>query len=226
MKLTLKATLIAATIAFSANYATASGIPTVDAAGIATTIAENLKTIEQLKSQLDAINQQIDQAKQFAKDTKNRFEGNWKLGDLVNNDDFLNSLPLDAKDILVDGMNLDGLRNKYGLKTDNAGLQKEFDNLMTYRERVEKIYNNTKKRIRDLKDLKRLNDAATTPTAKQDVANKLALVQLEFSQEQAALRQSEELFKSQKNLDKEKSNQEWEQKLEKGKQEFYNQFSK
>lgn len=226
MKRTLKATLIAATIAFSANYATASGIPTVDAAGIATTIAENLKTIEQLKSQLDAINQQIDQAKQFAKDTKNRFEGNWKLGDLVNNDDFLNSLPLDAKDILVDGMNLDGLRNKYGLKTDNSGLQKEFDNLMTYRERVEKIYNNTKKRIRDLKDLKRLNDAATTPTAKQDVANKLALVQLEFSQEQAALRQSEELFKSQKNLDKEKSNQEWEQKLEKGKQEFYNQFSK
>lgn len=52
----------------------ASGIPTVDAAGIATTIAENLKTIEQLKSQLDAINQQIDQAKQFANDTKNRFE--------------------------------------------------------------------------------------------------------------------------------------------------------
>ena len=101
MKLTLKATLIAATIAFSANYATASGIPTVDAAGIATTISENLKTLEQLKSQLDAINQQIDQAKQFAKDTKNRFEGNWKLGDLVNNDDFLNSLPSSAKDILV-----------------------------------------------------------------------------------------------------------------------------
>ena len=226
MKLTLKATLIAATIAFSANYATASGIPTVDAAGIATTISENLKTLEQLKSQLDAINQQIDQAKQFAKDTKNRFEGNWKLGDLVNNDDFLNSLPSSAKDILVDGMSLDGLRNKYGLKSDNAGLQKQFDNLMAYGERVEKNYKNTLKRIEKLNQIKTLHDTATTPTQKQDVANKLALMQLEFNQEQAALRQAEEQFKAQENLDREKSNQEWERKLAKGKEEFYGKFSK
>lgn len=226
MKLTLKATLIAAAIAFSANYATASGIPTVDAAGIATTISENLKTLEQLKSQLDAINQQIDQAKQFAKDTKNRFEGNWKLGDLVNNDDFLNSLPSSAKDILVDGMSLDGLRNKYGLKSDNAGLQKQFDNLMAYGERVEKNYKNTLKRIEKLNQIKTLNDTATTPTQKQDVANKLALMQLEFNQEQAALRQAEEQFKAQENLDREKSNQEWERKLAKGKEEFYGKFSK
>lgn len=226
MKFTLKATLIAATIAFSANYVTASGIPTVDAAGIATTIAENLKTLEQLKSQLDAINQQIDQAKQFAKDTKNRFEGNWKLGDLVNNDDFLRSLPSNAKDILVDGMSLDGLRNKYGLKSDNAGLQKQFDNLMAYGERVRKNYKNTLKRIEKLNQIKTLNDAATTPTQKQDVANKLALMQLEFNQEQAALRQAEEQFKAQEKLDREKSNQEWERKLAKGKEEFYGKFSK
>ena len=226
MKLTLKATLIAATIAFSPNYATASGIPTVDAAGIATTISENLKTLEQLKSQLDAINQQIDQAKQFAKDTKNRFEGNWKLGDLVNNDDFLNSLPSSAKDILVDGMSLDGLRNKYGLKSDNAGLQKQFDNLMAYGERVEKNYKNTLKRIEKLNQIKTLNDTATTPTQKQDVANKLALMQLEFNQEQAALRQAEEQFKAQENLDREKCNQEWERKLAKGKEEFYGKFTK
>lgn len=226
MKFTLKTTLIAATIAFSSHYAMASGIPTVDAAGIATTIAENLKTIEQLKSQLDAINQQIDQAKQFANDTKNRFEGNWKLGDLVNNDDFLNSLPSDAKDILVNGMSLDGLRNKYGLKSDNAGLQEQFDNLMAYRERLEKNYKNTLKRIDKLNQIKTLNDAATNPTQKQDVANKLALMQLEFNQEQAALRQAEEQFKAQEKVEREVSNQEWERKLEKGKQEFYSKFSK
>lgn len=226
MKRTLKATLIAATIAFSANYGAASGIPTVDAAGIATTISENLKTLEQLKLELDAINQQIAQAKQFAKDTKNRFEGNWKLGDLVNNDDFLNSLPSSAKDILVDGMSLDGLRNKYGLKSDNAGVQKQFDNLMAYGERIKKNYKNTLKRIEKLNQIKTLNDTATTPTQKQDVANKLALMQLEFNQEQVALRQAEEQFKAQENLDREKSNQEWERKLAKGKEEFYRKFSK
>lgn len=38
----------------STEFSLASGIPTVDAAGIATTIAENLKTLEQLKEQLAA----------------------------------------------------------------------------------------------------------------------------------------------------------------------------
>ena len=123
-------------------------------------------------------------------------------------------------------MSLDGLRNKYGLKSDNAGLQKQFDNLMAYGERVEKNYKNTLKRIEKLTQIKTLNDTATTPTQKQDVANKLALMQLEFNQEQAALRQAEEQFKAQENLDREKSNQEWERKLAKGKEEFYGKFSK
>ena len=123
-------------------------------------------------------------------------------------------------------MSLDRLRNKYGLKSDNAGLQEQFDNLMAYRERLEKNYKNTLKRINKLNQIKTLNDAATTPTQKQDVANKLALMQLEFNQEQTALRQAEEQFKAQENLDREKSNQEWERKLAKGKEEFYGKFSK
>lgn len=61
MKKLFKPTLIALSLAFTApNIALAGGIPTVDAAGIKTTIAENLKTLEQLKTQLDAINQQIE----------------------------------------------------------------------------------------------------------------------------------------------------------------------
>lgn len=97
---------------------------------------------------------------------------------------------------------------------------------MAYGERVEKNYKNTLKRIEKLNQIKTLNDTATTPTQKQDVANKLALMQLEFNQEQAALRQAEEQFKAQENLDREKSNQEWERKLAKGKEEFYGKFSK
>lgn len=51
-------------------------------------------------------------------------------------------------------------------------------------------------------------------------------MQLEFNQEQAALRQAEEQFKAQEKVEREVSNQEWERKLEKGKQEFYSKFSK
>ncbi|MCQ9124683.1 type IV secretion system protein [Rodentibacter caecimuris] len=226
MKKTLKATLIAATVAISANYATASGIPTVDAAGIATTIAENLKTIAQLKEQLDALRSQIEQAKQFAKDTKNRLEGNWKLSDIINNDQFLNALPADARDILTDGMSILGLRKKYDLTTENVGLQKEFDRLIAYAERTEKNYNNTVKRLRNLKQIKVLNDAATTPAQKQDVANKLALLQLEFNQEQTALKQTEDQLKAQEKLEKDQQKQAWDKAISEGKKRFLSKYDK
>lgn len=224
MKKLFKPTLIALSLAFTApNIALAGGIPTVDTAGIATTISENLKTLEQLKSQLDAINQQIDQAKQFANDTKNRFEGNWNLGDLISNDDFLRSLPKEAKDVLIgnsNSFNLDNLRRKYGLSSDNAQTQKSYDALMKYAERTKTVYDNTLKRIKNLDQIKKLANAADTPAKKADVANKLALEQLNFTQEQQALKQMEEAIKSQEVIQANKVKMDFSAEFEKARAEF------
>ncbi|HHF6493429.1 TPA: type IV secretion system protein [Haemophilus influenzae] len=224
MKKLFKPTLIALSLAFTApNIALAGGIPTVDAAGIATTISENLKTLEQLKSQLDAINQQIDQARQFANDTKNRFEGNWNLGDLISNDDFLRTLPKEAKDILIgnsNSFNLDNLRRKYGLSSDNAQTQKSYDALMKYAERTKTVYDNTLKRIKNLDQIKKLANAADTPAKKADVANKLALEQLNFTQEQQALKQFEEAVNIQKKLEMDKVKIEAARSLKKAREDY------
>lgn len=224
MKKLFKPTLIALSLAFTApNITLASGIPTVDAAGIATTIAENLKTLEQLKSQLDAINQQIEQARQFANDTKNRFEGNWNLGDLISNDDFLRSLPKEAKDVLIgnsNSFNLDNLRRKYGLSSDNAQTQKSYDALMKYAERTKTVYDNTLKRIKNLDQIKKLANAADTPAKKADVANKLALEQLNFTQEQQALKQMEDAIKSQEVIQANKVKMDFSAEFEKARAEF------
>ena len=224
MKKLFKPTLIALSLAFTApNIALAGGIPTVDAAGIATTISENLKTLEQLKSQLDAINQQIDLARQFANDTKNRFEGNWNLGDLISNDDFLRSLPKEAKDVLIgnsNSFNLDNLRRKYGLSSDNAQTQKSYDALMKYAERTKTVYDNTLKRIKNLDQIKKLANAADTPAKKADVANKLALEQLNFTQEQQALKQMEDAIKSQEVIQANKVKMDFSAEFEKARAEF------
>lgn len=206
MKKLFKPTLIALSLAFTApNIALASGIPTVDAVGIATTIAENLKTLEQLKSQLDAINQQIDQARQFANDTKNRFEGNWNLGNVINNDDFLKSLPKDIADSMIGAAtkSIDSLRKEYGLSTDNPMIQKQFDELLKYADRLNTSYKNTLKRIENLKDLRTLLNAADTPAKKADVANKLALEQLSFNQEQQLLNRLQEGVRAKQEIDNE-----------------------
>ena len=200
MKLTFKAVTLA-TILFS-NSVLAGGIPTVDAVNVATIIQENSKTLVELEKQLKTLKDQIEEAKNFERETKRRFEGNWQLGDIVSNDAFLNSLPKDARDILTDGMSLAGLRDKYGLKSTNEGLQKNFDQLMAFSARTEKNYKNTLQRLEKLKEIKKLVDNAITPTQKADVANKLALLQLEFAHEQMALAQAEVQFKTQHTIDK------------------------
>lgn len=222
MKALLKPTLLALSLAITTpNLALASGIPTVDAAGIATTIAENLKTLEQLKEQLNAAKEQIQQAKDFAKNEIRRFEGNWNLGDLISNDDFLRTLPKEAKDILIGNantFNLDNLRNKYGLSSDNPLTQKSYDALMKYTERMNNVYENTLKRIKNLEKLKVLANTATTPAQKQDVANKLALEQLSFNQEQQALKQMEEAIKTQESLARDKAKLDFSQQLKREKE--------
>lgn len=226
MKKLVKTTLIATVLATSANMVLASGIPTVDQAGIATTISENMKTLEKLKEQIETLNTQIEQAKQFAEDTKNRLEGNWKLSDLINNDQFLNALPKNAKDILTNGIDLAGLRDKYGLKTKDLDLQREFDYLMAYADRAERNYKNTVKRIRNLNQIKVLNDSAITPAQKADVANKLALLQLEFNQEQTALKQAEDQFKAQQEMEKKARREKFAQEIKEGAERFHSKFSK
>ncbi len=204
MKNLLKPTLIALSVALTVpNLANASGIPTVDGGMIKTTITENLKNLQQLKMQYDTLMQQVEEAKRFADDTKRRLEGNWKLGDLVANDDFLNSLPKEAKDVLLNNgsFNLDSLRKTYGLTTDNAELQKGFDNLIRYAERTKQAYENGQKRIKNLEKLKRLADAASTPAQKQDVSNQFAYEQLRFDQEQQALKQLEASIDAQKQIE-------------------------
>lgn len=205
MKKLFKPTLIALSLAFTAPNIALAGIPTVDPAAIATTIAENLKTLEQLKSQLDAINQQIEQARQFANDTKNRFEGNWNLGNVINNDDFLKSLPKDIADSMIGAAtkSIDSLRKEYGLSTDNPMIQKQFDELLKYADRLNTSYKNTLKRIENLKDLRTLLNAADTPAKKADVANKLALEQLSFNQEQQLLNRLQEGVRAKQEIDNE-----------------------
>ncbi|WP_249962154.1 type IV secretion system protein [Histophilus somni] len=222
MKKIIKPTLIALSLAFTLpNAALASGIPTVDAAGIAVTIAENLKTLAQLKEQYDALQTQINEAKKFAQDTKNRLEGNWNLGEIIANDDFLRSLPQLAADSLLNSVqNISSLRSQYGLTSENQEVQATFDSLIRYAERTKTAYENTQKRIKNLTRLKTLADAAKTPAQKADIANQFAYEKLKFDQEQAAIKQLNESVKIQNELKGQKNRLDFQNALDKELEEY------
>ena len=221
MKLTFRSVTLTTILLFS-NSVLAGGIPTVDAVNVATIIKENSKTLLELEKQLETLKEQIEEAKNFERETKRRFEGNWELGNIISNDAFLNSLPKDARDILTDGMSLAGLRDKYGLKSTNEGLQKNFDQLMAFSARTEKNYKNTLQRLEKLNEIKVLVDNAITPAQKADVANKLALLQLEFAHEQMALAQAEIQFKTQHNIDINADNEKFTEAIRQGEISYKN----
>lgn len=214
--------LLASLIAAVSQPLQAGGIPTVDPAAISAQIQSKVETLAQLAKELDALNQQIEQAKQYAQEQAKRFEGNWNLGSIANNDDFLNSLPSEAKDTLLQkgSESLDSLRQKYGLKTDNAEHQKDYDALLSRKSRVETAYKNTQNRIKKLNEIRKLADRAKTPAEKQDVANKLALEQLYMQQEQVALQQLEQQAKFERETEAEKSKADFFKKLDEAKKSF------
>ena len=93
---------------------------------------------------------------------------------------------------------------------------------MKYAERMNDVYQNTLKRIKNLEKIKDLANAATTPAQKQDVANKLALEQLSFNQEQEALKQMEVAIKTQEKLARDKAKLEFSEQMKK-EREIYKQ---
>ena len=204
------------------------GIPTTDVAAVTTMIQENMKTLEELRKQLDAVNRQIEQAKQFAQDEIRRFEGNLSLNKLISNDDFLSSLPKEAVDILLGGSSpnaMNDLRNQYGLATDDPIKQKEYDALIKKAERTKASYKSTQKHIKNLGEIKKEADNAKTPSQKADVANKIAYEQLLITQEQLALRQLEESAKAEEELAVMKEKKEYMRQLEAGREQFFKRLN-
>ncbi|MDG2957046.1 type IV secretion system protein [Bisgaard Taxon 10/6] len=202
MKHIIKPTFIAMAIVLSANQSFAGGIPTVDGATLAAVMSGDLQQLAQLKQQLEAAQTQIQQYqtqiqqyRDFANDTKRRFEGNMNIADLLRGDSFLNSIPDLTNDVIsLTGESLSQLRESYSLVSDNPEVQKQFDKLISYTDYSKKYLKKIESRIKNLDNLKALADAAQTPAQKQDVANKLAIEKLRYDQEQLAMSEAEKKF--------------------------------
>lgn len=152
--------------------AMSSGIPVVDVAGIAKTVEEGLRRAQEAKSMLDQAVREYEQAKQLGDAAKQRFEG---YSDFSNLFDTAASYMKDNLSDLSKNDNMSGLRQKYGLVSDDPSVQSRYDGMLN----KISLYDNFNKQLtQNAKQLDKLQgrfSSATTPQQKQDIANQIQL---------------------------------------------------
>jgi type IV secretion system protein VirB5 len=153
-------------------HAFSAGILVFDTVAIAKTIEEGLNRAQEAKAAFDQATKDYEQAKSIGEDAKRRFEGYSDYSDLF---DTAASYMKDDLSALAEAEDIGGLRDKYGLVSDDEGVQQRYDG------ELQKIalYDNFNKQLtkgaQQLDTLQGRFESATTPQQKQDIANQIEL---------------------------------------------------
>jgi type IV secretion system protein VirB5 len=170
--LTLSAVLLGTTVPVFAI-----GVPTLDAA---TGLILESNAVAQAKQALEALNAAKDgirQAEQQYNNYKSIVTGNDRLGGFLNNPALNKVLPLgEWSDVYSTVQDIASLRRRYGLTSDNASVQRRFDEMLAATDALERTYNASTERVNNAEQLRAKLDQVQTPQQKEDL-------QLRYQQE-------------------------------------------
>jgi len=169
--------LSAVLVAMSLPAFAVTGIPTADLATLLELRANAMAQVTQAADALKQAKDGIDQARQQYDDYKGIITGNDKLGDFLNNPALNKVMPMgDWSAVYSAVTDIATLRDRYGLKSDNASVQQRFDQMLAAADSLERTYDSSTERVKNAELLRAQLNQAQTPQAKQDL-------QLRYQQE-------------------------------------------
>lgn len=216
----------ALTVALSLGGAVApahAGIPTVDAAGIAASIAHAVQQAAEAAAQLAAFQQEIEQAQAQFEETKQLISGNSGYGGQYWSEELVSYIPTDAttgswEEIYsqMDSSVLNSYREKYGLISDQPTQQEVFDKQLTNLRTLEAAHKANNLRLENIQNLQALADAAETPQEKDDIRARLAAEQAAIANEANRLSTVKDLMARQDNMLAQRQNAEFQDFMSNG----------
>lgn len=175
-KLLLSAVITSALTVSLVNDTHASGIPVVDVASIIQTVTEGLREAQEFATQIQEARSRLNELKAQGEHYKDMVEGHYNFEDLINDPNVNQFMDLNEwKDIYNDTSNLANLRDEFGMHSDNPAIQKRMDRKLQQLNAQQQYYEATINRNNQLQSLLDQFTAATTPAAKEDIANAIAL---------------------------------------------------
>jgi type IV secretion system protein VirB5 len=201
--LTLSALLLGAAVPTFAV-----GVPTLDAA---TGLILESNAMAQAKQALDALSAAKDgirQAEQQYNNYKSIVTGNDQLGGFLNNPALNKVLPLgEWSDVYSTVQDIASLRRRYGLTSDNASVQQQFDRMLAATDALERTYNASTERVKNAEQLRARLDQVQTPQQKEDLQLRYQQELLEQKNQEMRIANMQMLQQQQEKIENEKRGQ-------------------
>ncbi|OAT35733.1 VirB5 family type IV secretion complex minor pilin [Hafnia paralvei ATCC 29927] len=188
--------------------ANATGIPVFDAGSIMQMVQNATETAQQAADQLNQLKDQYNQAVAAAEAEKARFEGNWSLGDILNDPTLTSYLPDNWTDIYSSG-DVSGLRDQYQLKSSNPEVQEQYDSLLSNLNTMQEAYDSTVQRTKNIEQLASYMNSAQTPQQKSDYANRILFEQTQIQNEQAKVNAVKTMMEQREHIQNKARAQSW-----------------
>ncbi|NJP03482.1 P-type DNA transfer protein VirB5 [Pseudomonas sp. hsmgli-8] len=177
MKKHAMAYALSAVMLAGALPAMAAGVPTLDAVTAAILESNALAQAKQALAALNTAKDAIRTAEQQYSHYKSIVTGNDRLGGFLNDPALNKVLPLGGwSDVYSTVQDIAGLRQRYGLVSDNPSVQARFDQMLAAADALERNYNASTQRISNAEQLRARLDQVETPQQKEDL-------QLRYQQE-------------------------------------------
>jgi type IV secretion system protein VirB5 len=168
----------------------------------------------QAKQALDALSAAKDgirQAEQQYNNYKSIVTGNDQLGGFLNNPALNKVLPLgEWSDVYSTVQDISSLRRRYGLTSDNASVQQQFDRMLAATDALERTYNASTERVKNAEQLRARLDQVQTPQQKEDLQLRYQQELLEQQNQQMRLANMQALQAQKEKMDDAKRAQNFE----------------
>ena len=157
---------------------TASGIPVVDIAGLTQMITDGLARAQEFKQNMEEARNRLSEMQSTADHYKKMVDGHFNFEDVLN-DPYANDFMAldDWKQIYNDSTGLVELRQEFGMYSDDPVVQRQYDNKLRQYNAQTKFYKASVERNKKMQSLLGQFSTATTPAAKEDIANAIRFEQ-------------------------------------------------
>ncbi len=180
----------------------ASGIPVVDIAGLTQMITDGLARAKEFKQNMDEARNRLNEMKSSADHYKKMVDGHFNFEDVLN-DPYANQFMAldDWKQIYNDSAGLAELRQEFGMYSDDPVVQRQYDNKLRQYNAQTKFYKASVERNKKMQSLLGQFSTATTPAAKEDIANAIRFEQTQVQNDAQMMATMNTLMEEQRILE-------------------------
>ncbi|MDV6252894.1 type IV secretion system protein [Vibrio sp. EA2] len=199
----LKRTSLALCIALTLNASTqASGIPVVDVAGITQMVVDSAQRAQEFTQSINEARNRLNQLKNQADHYKSMVEGHYGFEEILSDPNLNDVIDLSTYNNLYDAIDdISDLRSELELYSDDPVIQRRYDMQLKQFRFQEMLYKRSTERNQRMGRLLSQFGTATTPAAKEDLANSINFETMQMQNEQRMMDSISDMLERQKTLE-------------------------